>query len=348
MLYDMFENPISAESKHIFTDFAVNALDVLYAYDGRDEETAIAGKGVLGGNQWLITDFSETPNPQNRVLADKDISIFATIKDEAENKENQDIFTMFADISPNKNATGKDFEVYTALNPRLWFADSIKFYDLETNNSTVSENFVTDNLILEDGKVVGKIEAEISGEKNQNFNYVIPNDVNNEESLNWDSGSEIQFVFKIYDADGKAIWVDGDVNGEIDKTLGSSDHPLYAVRLKDESDLTSIDLWSLNIQDIVQQKGGVTILNNVIDSSNDEKTVVEVDVAAAGNLTVQVLTLDGNVVKVLQRGRVETGKYYYHWDGKNKAGDSVARGMYFIRVVGPNLDETRKVMVVIN
>lgn len=348
MLYDMFENPISATSKHIFTDFAVNALDVLYAYDGRNEETAIAGQGVLGGNQWLITDFSETPNPQNRVLADKDISIFATIKDEAENKENQDVFTMFADISPNKNATGDDFEVYTALNPRLWFADSIKFYDLETNNSSVSENFVTDNLVLGDGKVVGKIEAEISGERNQNFNYVIPNDVNSDESLNWDSGSEIQFVFKVYDSDGNAIWVDGDVNGEIDESIDSSDHPLYAVRLKDESDLSSIDLWSLNILDIVQQKGGVTILNNVIDSFNDEKTVVEVDVATAGNLTVQVLTLDGNVVKVLQRGRVDSGKYYYHWDGKNIAGDSVARGMYFIRVVGPNLDETRKVMVVQN
>lgn len=346
MLYDMFENPISATSKHIFTDFAVNALDVLYAYDGRNEETAIAGQGVLGGNQWLITDFSETPNPQNRVLADKDITIFATIKDEAENKENQDIFTMFADISPNKNATGDDFEVYTALNPRLWFADSIKFYDLETNNSSVSENFVTDNLVLGDGKVVGKIEAEISGERNQNFNYVIPNDVNSDESLNWDSGSEIQFVFKVFDSDGNAIWVDGDVNGEIDESIDSSDHPLYAVRLKDESDLSSIDLWSLNILDIVQQKGGVTILNNVIDSSNDEKTVVEVDVATAGNLTVQVLTLDGNVVKVLQRGRVDSGKYYYQWDGKNIAGDSVARGMYFIRVVGPNLDETRKVMVV--
>ena len=348
MLYDKFENPISATSKHIFTDFAVNALDVLYAYDGRNEETAIAGQGVLGGNQWLITDFSETPNPQNRVLADKDITIFATIKDEAENKENQDIFTMVADISPNKNATGDDFEVYTALNPRLWFADSIKFYDLETNNSSVSENFVTDNLVLGDGKVVGKIEAEISGERNQNFNYVIPNDVNSDESLNWDSGSEIQFVFKVYDSAGNAIWVDGDVNGEIDESIDSSDHPLYAVRLKDESDLSSIDLWSLNIQDIVQQKGGVTILNNVIDSSNDEKTVVEVEVATAGNLTVQVLTLDGNVVKVLQRGRVDSGKYYYHWDGKNIAGDSVARGMYFIRVVGPNLDETRKVMVVRN
>ena len=348
MLYDIFENPISATSKHIFTDFAVNALEVLYAYDGRNEETAIAGQGVLGGNQWLITDFSETPNPQNRVLADKDITIFATIKDEAENKENQDIFTMFADISPNKNATGDDFEVYTALNPRLWFADSIKFYDFETNNSSVSKNFVTDNLVLGDGKVVGKIEAKISGERNQNFNYVIPNDVNSDESLNWESGSEIQFVFKVYDSDGNAIWVDGDVNGEIDESIDSSDHPLYAVRLKDESDLSSIDLWSLNIQDIVQQKGGVTILNNVIDSSNDEKTVVEVDVASAGNLIVQVLTLDGNVVKVLQRGRVDSGKYYYHWDGKNIAGDSVARGMYFIRVVGPNLDETRKVMVVQN
>ena len=32
--------------------------------------------------------------------------------------------------------------------------------------------------------------------------------------------------------------------------------------------------------------------------------------------------------------------------GTNGAGKSVARGMYFVRVIGDEIDETRKVMVV--
>ena len=38
--------------------------------------------------------------------------------------------------------------------------------------------------------------------------------------------------------------------------------------------------------------------------------------------------------------------HYYHWNGTNNSGNAVARGIYFIRVVGPGIDETRKVMVV--
>jgi flagellar hook assembly protein FlgD len=43
---------------------------------------------------------------------------------------------------------------------------------------------------------------------------------------------------------------------------------------------------------------------------------------------------------------VTAGTHYYTWNGKNNAGNSVARGLYFVRVVGEGIDETRKVMIV--
>ena len=55
---------------------------------------------------------------------------------------------------------------------------------------------------------------------------------------------------------------------------------------------------------------------------------------------------DGNVIKYLHTGPEKAGTHYYDWDGSNLAGKAVARGMYFIRVVGNGFDETRKVMVV--
>ncbi len=121
---------------------------------------------------------------------------------------------------------------------------------------------------------------------------------------------------------------------------------LFCVRLADESDITSVAPWSFRIAETKRQRGGVTILNNVIDSNRRERTRLEVEVPSPGNVVIQVFTLDGNVVRVLQRGRIGGGNYTYYWDGTNAKGNPVARGMYFIRVVGPDIDEIRKVMVV--
>jgi len=49
---------------------------------------------------------------------------------------------------------------------------------------------------------------------------------------------------------------------------------------------------------------------------------------------------------VLTRGTQAAGTYTTSWDGKNRSGAPVARGIYFIRVVGPDFDEIRKVLVV--
>jgi hypothetical protein len=104
--------------------------------------------------------------------------------------------------------------------------------------------------------------------------------------------------------------------------------------------------FSFRIHDITLQRSGVTILNNVIDPNKGEKTYVDYKLNRNGRVTIQVFTLDGTMVQVLQRGSQGAGEYRVSWDGKNRGGRAVARGLYFIRVVGPEIDEIRKVMVV--
>ncbi|MDR2210311.1 MAG: hypothetical protein LBO65_02420, partial [Spirochaetaceae bacterium] len=102
------------------------------------------------------------------------------------------------------------------------------------------------------------------------------------------------------------------------------------------------------IHDITRQRGGVTILNNVINSTKREHVFLDYKLDKAGRVTVQVFTLDGNLVKVLVRENQSAKESYYRvsWDGTNSGGRPVARGMYFIRIVAPDIDEIRKVMVV--
>ena len=87
-------------------------------------------------------------------------------------------------------------------------------------------------------------------------------------------------------------------------------------------------------------------MNNVINADLGEKTVLKVNMPAEGNLNIAVLTIDGNIITYLNKGKLSEGEHWFTWNGKNRSGNSVARGMYFIRVSGSGIDETRKVMVV--
>jgi hypothetical protein len=59
-----------------------------------------------------------------------------------------------------------------------------------------------------------------------------------------------------------------------------------------------------------------------------------------------VFDLKGDIVDVLYRGRRASGDYSTSWDGRNRGGRVVARGIYFIKVIAPGVEEIRKVLVV--
>ena len=121
---------------------------------------------------------------------------------------------------------------------------------------------------------------------------------------------------------------------------------LPCVDLDDSDDIFSFHPWSFQIKDIRKQRGGVTILNNIINPNDGDEAILMYDIDDPGIVTVQVFALNGNMVRILQRGRQAEGTYQYLWDGRNNSGRIVARGVYFIRVVGPEVDEIRKVMVI--
>ena len=97
---------------------------------------------------------------------------------------------------------------------------------------------------------------------------------------------------------------------------------------------------------IIAQRGNVTITNNVIHPANGESAYLHYVMPKTGKISIMVFTLNGDIVNVLASGTQDAGEYATAWDGKNRGGRIVARGIYFIRVVGPGFDEFRKVLVV--
>ncbi|MGL1890792.1 MAG: hypothetical protein OCD02_04160 [Spirochaetaceae bacterium] len=122
---------------------------------------------------------------------------------------------------------------------------------------------------------------------------------------------------------------------------------LYCVALPEGgSYLTDLVPWEFDLDSLKTQRGGVTIVNNVINPLDDQKTEIYVEQDKPGMSTISVFSLDGTVITNLQKGRLSAGTYRYQWDGKNNSGKAVARGIYFIKVIAPDINESRKVLIV--
>ena len=117
-------------------------------------------------------------------------------------------------------------------------------------------------------------------------------------------------------------------------------------RVDDPLDPRTARPWSWKVRDLRAQRGDVTILNNVINPLRGEKTGLYYTLSNAGYVTITVFDLKGDIVNVLYRGQRAAGEYSTTWDGRNRGGRVVARGLYFIKVVGPDVNEIRKVLVV--
>jgi hypothetical protein len=119
----------------------------------------------------------------------------------------------------------------------------------------------------------------------------------------------------------------------------------YCLRVLNPKDPRTLAMWSLNVQELQRQRRGVTILNNVLRTGQGGRTTVVYTLERRGSVTILVSDLQGDIVAVLVRSVQNAGEHAASWDGRNRAGRFVAPGLYFVKIVGPGINEVRKVLV---
>ncbi|MDR2467650.1 MAG: hypothetical protein LBD22_01665 [Spirochaetaceae bacterium] len=130
--------------------------------------------------------------------------------------------------------------------------------------------------------------------------------------------------------------------------INSAAPALYAVRLDSTAPVwwEGLRTFAFNLRDLERQRGGVSIMDNVINPITGGVTRLSYVLARPGQVTINIFGMDGNIIRTLYRGSRDAGEHFAEWDGRNGSGKAVARGIYFVRIVGPDLDEMRKIMVV--
>lgn len=307
-IQDGMGNAMTEYSCHALSDFAVNAVKPLNAYAQTVNNTDPDNPVTITLN--TITSF-KPEDSRNDLPTESDIFMQANITDSS----NKAIaFFSSADSRP----VAEQFKRQTGKDIRVWLPVAIPSF---TDKAATPD--VPAGVLSSAPDASSNIKFEI---KNSDFN--------------WLPGKNVQFIFGIANSDGTLVKIDNDGSSSTDKI------PLYALRLKDESDITSLDLWQFKTLGVQKQRGGVIIRNNVINASKNEKTIIQIDMPETDDIKVAVMTVGGSIVTYLHNGSLNRGMTLLEWDGKNKAGNFVARGLYFIRVSGAGIDETRKVIVV--
>ena len=369
---DNIGNYMAHKEAHALSDFAVGVVNPIFAYDNRqlsDEDyfsKGIYGK-ILGADEsYSVHDWNDEQNNYGTLVTGQDIFINANLSDGTnDNSEMPAKVVGYFDIYKNNNFVSIESDSLSceynesienadfALSPwRIWLPETV---------SNGSENPVFKALSNENNKFdlfATGVKDEQSAENGENIkmNFLLPYDNESENIVHasssmkdcgWDKGQQIAFLFGLENEDGTPVQIcHAPEYHEATDSYTCDMAPLFALRLKNPGDLTSLDLWSFKLQTVALQRGGISVLNNVINVSNDEKAIVQVDMSNSGNLNIAVMTLDGNIVQYLHKGSLEKGTHYFSWNGRTKGNKTVARGLYFVRVFGSGIDETRKIMVV--
>ena len=334
LIQDGLGNYMEKYEAHALSDFSINHIDLQYAYNDVEETDFMDSmKNLYDENLQTVRTWNENQGNYGTLFVQKPITIVADVT-EGKTSVIKDInykLKMYYTDHPDENSLSNEYNSKMKGDLRLWLPN--------LNNKVFSTISLSNNTNFKEK------ESELVKLNDVPINIKFSLDYSDVEK--WGNGSKISFLFSYYDEFDNPfelclapVFLGDNKYSLVEK------YPLFAIRMENPQDITTLDLWSFRLKNLTEQRGGVSILNNVINATYGEKAVVKVNVPQDSNVDVIVMTLDGNIVTYLQHGAISSGEHYFTWNGTNMSGTKVARGLYFVRVIGPNFDETRKVMVV--
>jgi hypothetical protein len=75
-------------------------------------------------------------------------------------------------------------------------------------------------------------------------------------------------------------------------------------------------------------------------------TTIAFELARPGLVRIEIFSLDGRRIRTLVEGAYGAGRHAEVWDGRDQTGRSVASGTYLFTMVGPDIKQTRRMLLV--
>ena len=252
-----------------------------------------------------------------------------------------------SDMSPLENLTALT-DLYASRNPISDYAPlsalkaanpnlNIGEIDFNNNIPTFTEGASTTRTVAENtasgvniGNAVSATDADddtltysLSGTDAESFSIVSTSgQLQTSAALDYETKTSYSVIVIVYD---------GNSGGDtITVTVNVTDDP--------------------NAAPAVQANPAKTALMPNFPNPFNPETWIPYQLAKPANVTLTVYNLKGAVVRELALGHQAAGVYYTrtraaHWDGRNKMGEKVATGLYFVKFTAGDYTATRKMLI---
>ena len=75
-------------------------------------------------------------------------------------------------------------------------------------------------------------------------------------------------------------------------------------------------------------------------------TEIRFEIARTSDVSIKIYNAMGQLVRTLEDGRLDPGRYSTHWDGTNTSGHRVSSGVYFYKMDAGKFAATKKMLMV--
>ena len=101
------------------------------------------------------------------------------------------------------------------------------------------------------------------------------------------------------------------------------------------------DLLDLNL---AEQFPSEFSLGSPYPNPFNPSTSISYDIPKTGKIHLAVFDLNGRLIKTLKNGEAKRGYYSVIWDAKDKNGEGVSTGIYFIKLTSLSYLKTQKIL----
>ncbi len=140
------------------------------------------------------------------------------------------------------------------------------------------------------------------------------------------------YSFQLYDPVADE-YIDMRTTDHYSFTYGWSSRTLYVI----------VSATFLNAEDKTPTR--FALMQNVPNPFNSS-TEISFTLPADENVSLEILDINGRVIRNVISANMTSGRHTVVWDGKDNKGQNVSSGVYFYRITAGDFNETRKMMLI--